>query len=82
MLGGHEIVALAGKEFEATLFLLVLLNGQRIDGAEFVERRPQLRGFRAQQVGLDIQFLEAGQQVFQRAAPFGFQSLTNGFPTS
>ena len=35
--------------------------------------------FRPQRISFEIELFEPGQQVFERAAPFGFESLTNGF---
>ena len=37
LLGRDQVVALTGEKLETALFLLVFLDRQRIDGAQFVE---------------------------------------------
>ena len=38
LLGRHEVIALTGEELQSALLFLVLLDGQRVDRAQLVER--------------------------------------------
>ena len=70
-----QVVALGGEELEALHLLRMLLDGERVDRADGLERADDARGLRLQRLEVEVEQRRLLDQLLERPAPLGLDPL-------